>query len=306
MFRPTMVPAGQSSKPTPGDRQSRSQAARRHYWAEQMEAAHDFMQRLQVYPVVESGEPMQALEPAARAAGIRIDFPAGLKLGELPRVFALRAALVPRLLAVATAMLRQGWLLRVEDAYRSLAVQAQGTSCDFVVDAVHRRTRWELGGRTPSLELVLRRIRVLTATTAKSANHVSGSALDLSVLDANSGSEVDRGGSYLEISERTPMGSPFLSRSARRNRDRINAILAECGFLPYPYEFWHFSHGDADFELISGSGRPARFGPVDLDIASGRVTPVPDLHVELLQESAVHRKLSALCAPTNPNGTAPT
>jgi hypothetical protein len=39
---------------------------------------------------------------------------------------------------------------------------------------------------------------------------------------------------------------------------------------------------------------------VDLEIASGRVRPVPDLHVELLQESEVHRKLSALCAPNAP------
>ncbi len=259
-----------------------------------MEAAHDFMQRLQVHPIAECGEPMQALEPAARAAGIRIGFPAGLKLGTLPRVFALRATLVPRLLNVAAALLRQGWLLRVEDAYRTLAVQAQGTSCDFIVDAVYRRTQWELGGQAPSLELVLRRIRVLTATTAKTANHVSGSALDISVLDATTGREVDRGGSYLEISERTPMASPFLSRTARRHRDRINDILAAAGFLPYPYEFWHFSHGDADFELVSGSSRPARFGPVDLEVTSGRVTPIPDLFTELLRESAVRDRVRTL------------
>jgi D-alanyl-D-alanine dipeptidase len=278
----------------PGGRHGRSLAARRRYWTAQMEAAHDYMQRLQEQPVAECGEPLRWLEPAAREAGVRIAFPTGLKLGVLPRVFALRASLVPRLLAVAEAMLRQGWLLRLDDAYRSLAVQAQGTSCDFVVDTVYRRAQWELGGRRPSLDLLLRRIRVLTATTAKSANHVSGSAMDISVLDAASGREVDRGGSYLEISERTPMGSPFLSRPARRNRDRINEILAAQGFLPYPYEFWHFSHGDADFELISGSSRPARFGPVDLEIASGRVTPVPDLGMELLQESEVQRKFARL------------
>ena len=123
MFCSTMAPSSHSSKPAQSDRQGRSQAARRRYWTEQMEAAHGFMQRLQAHPVAECGEPMQALEPAADEAGIRIEFPAGLKLGELQRVFALRASLVPRLLAVAAAMLRQGWVLRLEDAYRSLAVQ---------------------------------------------------------------------------------------------------------------------------------------------------------------------------------------
>jgi D-alanyl-D-alanine dipeptidase len=261
-----------------------------------MEAAYDYLRRIEEYPLAECGEPMQELQPAARAGGIPIDFPSGLKLGQLRREFALRRSLVPRLLAVAEDMQRQGWLLRVEDAYRSLAVQAQGTTCDFIVETVFRRARWELGGRTPSLALVLRRIRVLTATTAMAANHVAGSALDITVLDATGGREVDRGGSYLEVSERTPMASPFLSRSARRNRDRISELMARQGFLPYPFEFWHFSHGDADCELVSAAGRPARFGPVDLDPTTGRVTPVPDPQAELLDEGEVRRKLEVLLA----------
>jgi len=45
-------------------------------------------------------------------------------------------------------------------------------------------------------------------------------------------------------------------------REMLRERLAEEGFLPYPYEFRHFSRGDADCELLAGSGRPARFGPV--------------------------------------------
>jgi hypothetical protein len=33
---------------------------------------------------------------------------------------------------------------------------------------------------------------------------------------------------------------------------------------------------------------------VDLDVASGRVTPVPDLCAELLEENAVRRRLAGL------------
>lgn len=281
---------------SPGSAPGRGRGAvRRRYWAEEMEAAYGYLSQLEHWPLAECGEPLELLEPAARAAGVPVVFPVGLKLGHLPRHFALRASLVPRLLAVADAMRREGWLLRVEDAYRSLAVQAEGTSCDFIVETVFCRTRWELGGRIPSPELVLRRIRVLTATTAMAANHVAGSAFDITVLRAADGREVDRGGSYLEISERTPMASPFLTSAARRNRERINDLLADQGFLPYPYEFWHFSHGDADYELIRGSGRPARFGPVDLaDPVGGQVTPVADPRAQLLDEGEVRRKVRAL------------
>jgi D-alanyl-D-alanine dipeptidase len=275
-------------------------AARRRYWTEQMEAAHGYLQRLEQYPLTECGEPLLALVPAAREAGVRIEFPAGLKLGQLQRTFALRVSLVPRLLAAAEEMQRHGWLLRVEDVYRSLAVQAQGTVCDFIVETVFRRTRWELGGRLPAPELVLRRIRVLTATTAKAANHVAGSAVDITVLHTANGHDVDRGGPYLEISERTPMASPFLSPVARRNRDRIAELMAGQGFLPYPYEFWHFSHGDADYELISAAGRPARFGPVELDPRSGRVTAVADPAAALLDEGEVRRKLERLLGSARP------
>ena len=54
----------------------------------------------------------------------------------------------------------------------------------------------------------------------------------------------------------------FISAEARRNREMLCELFAEKGFLPYPYEFWHFSHGDADYEMLAAGGRTARFGPV--------------------------------------------
>jgi D-alanyl-D-alanine dipeptidase len=127
----------------------------------------------------------------------------------------------------------------------------------------------------PSADLLWRRISVLTATVPKFANHTCGSAVDVSILHRGTGRELDRGGPYLDLSERTPMDSPFISREARRNRGLINRIFAEHGFLAYPYEFWHYSHGDADHALLSGLNTPAVYGPVDLDLDTGHVTTFP-------------------------------
>jgi D-alanyl-D-alanine dipeptidase len=259
-----------------------------------MNEAHVFMERLRRHPVRECGEPMVCVPDAAASAGVLIDFPPGLKVGTFERVFWLRASITERILAVAEAMLARGFLLRIEDAFRSLAVQAQGAQSDFMFEAVLQKVRWELGGDWPSAELLCRRISVLTATTPRCANHMSGSALDISVRTYPGRRKVDRGGPYLEMSEKTPMFSPFISAEARRNREWINEAMAARGFRPYPYEFWHYSHGDADWALITGSDAPAQFGPVDLDLRTGSVTPVTDPDAALLTEAFVADRLRQL------------
>jgi hypothetical protein len=81
--------------------------------------------------------------------------------------------------------------------------------------------------------------------------------------------EIDRGAPYLEVSEKTPMGSPFVNREAAGNRQAITALMARHGFRTYPVEFWHYNKGDAYDEYLGGSGRPARYGAVDFDATSG-------------------------------------
>jgi len=117
--------------------------------------------------------------------------------------------------------------------------------------------------------------------------HCVGSAIDISVLALEGGAEVDRGAPYLEISERTPMDSPFVSAEARENRAEITDLMARHGFSTYPFEFWHYNAGDAYEELLSGRGGPARYGPVDLDPESGEVRPIADAATPLNSEAEI-------------------
>ena len=261
----------------------------RTYWIEQMEAAHGFMQRLLEYPLVECGEPLTSLAEAAQAAGVEIVFAEGKKLGMFERIFSVRRSLVEPLVRVAEALLKRGYVLRVEDAYRSPDVQARGAGSAYAVGHVLEKVRWELGDRTPTAELVFRRLAAWTATTLKLANHTFGSAVDVMLLRSD-GREVDLGGPYPELSVRTPMGSPLISAEARRHRRMLCEVFAAEGFVPYPFEFWHFSRGDADCEMIRGSGLPGRFGPVRLG-ADGRVSPIEDVLRPLVTEADVARCL---------------
>jgi zinc D-Ala-D-Ala dipeptidase len=151
--------------------------------------------------------------------------------------------------------------------------------------------RWEMGGEMPGGELFRRRLAALIAMSPKVGTHCSGSAVDLSVVRLEDGTEIDRGAPYLEISEKTPLGSPFVTEEARRNRAEITALMARHGFRTYRFEFWHYNKGDAYDAYLSGSGRPARYGPVDLDPASGAVTAIADPAAPLNSEEEIGARI---------------
>ncbi|MBL9213894.1 MAG: hypothetical protein JNG83_00310 [Opitutaceae bacterium] len=250
--------------------------ARRAYWAEQLEAARDFMLRAARQPVAECGEPLVELPDAARAAGVRVGFSTRPHALGLPRIHRLRSGLVPGFLAAAAAMNRRGWVMHVEDGYRTREMQRHLARHPAIFDAILRTLRWELAGELPTSDFFLRRSMALVALRPKVGTHMSASAIDLSVFRADDGREVDRGAPYLEMSELTPMASPFVSAEAQRNRREITALMREHGFYEYPYEFWHYNGGDVYEAVLRGSAAPARYGAVDWNPADGRVTPVAD------------------------------
>lgn len=66
------------------------------------------------------------------------------------------------------------------------------------------KVQWESsggGGASPPKELFFRRVAGLIANAPKVGTHMSGSAIDISVLHAVSRAEVDRGATYLTMSE---------------------------------------------------------------------------------------------------------
>lgn len=232
------------------------------------------MRNVESYPLAECGEPMAELPGAARAAGVEIVFSDLRTARGCKRIFRLREGLLPAFLAAARAMNRRGWVMKVEDAYRTRVIQKHLSRRKRIFDTILRKVTWENEGRLPSAAHMLRRTSVLVAMRPKTGTHMSGSAIDISVLHRGGKAEVDRGGPYLTLSELTPMDSPFISTAARRNRRAITDLMAEHGFAAYPFEFWHYSAGDAYAEMLAGAGRPGRYGPVDMDPRSGRVTPL--------------------------------
>jgi D-alanyl-D-alanine dipeptidase len=252
------------------------EAAERKYWADQFDEAYSFMMRAVDCPVADCGERLISLPDAAREAGVEAAFSERPHALGLPRIYVLREGLIAKFVDAADRLNRRGWVMKVEDGYRTRTMQKNLGLLPALFDLVLGKVIWELGGQTPEPDFLFRRLLTLVAQIPKTGTHMSGSAVDISVHERDSGVEVDRGVPYLEMSHLTPMNSPFVSPEAQRNRQEITAIMRESGFVEYPYEFWHYSSGDAYEQFLLNTGKPARYGAVDFDTATGKVSPIEE------------------------------
>jgi len=179
------------------------EAARRTYWAEQMEAGHELVERILPFEVEECGEGLADIRTAAEANGVEMFFSESKIVDDLDRLFFIREGLVDDLIAVGRDMNERGWVLKIEDGYRTRDMQTRLGRKPEVFDSIVQKCEWEHGG-TPPPELVFRRALVLVANIPKTGTHMSASAIDISVFDRDEREEVWRGGPYIEMSERTP------------------------------------------------------------------------------------------------------
>lgn len=246
------------------------------YLSGRLDEGYDFMMRVIKHPVAECGEPLVHLEKAAAESGTHVEFSRKPHVLGKPRIYLLRQGQIRGFLQAAAEMNRRGWVLRVEDGYRNREMQKLVGRQPAIFDAILRVVIRELGGRTPSPELMFKRALTLAAQIPKTGTHMSGSGIDMSVLDRSTGLEIDRGAPYLEISELTPMDSPFISASARKNRQEITGIMSRAGFIEYPYEFWHYNSGDAYESVLRGWSSPAIYGAVDWNPDTGVTESIPD------------------------------
>jgi D-alanyl-D-alanine dipeptidase len=277
---------------TTTDARTPDDAARRAYWTEQLELGDAFVQQLLAFPVRECGERLGSLPEAAAAAGVEMAFSDSPIVDDLPRVHRVREGLIPDIIAIGRDMNRRGWILKIEDAFRSLEMQRRLVRTPGLFDAIVARCVWELGGATPAPDFVFRRAIVMVANIPKIGTHMSASAIDISVLRRDDGREVWRGDGYPHISERTPMRSPFVEPEALANRQAITAIMEAHGFRHYPFEFWHYSQGDAIARLVAGDPRPARYGPIDWDPRTGAIEPVADAFTPLNPLDVIEREIA--------------
>jgi D-alanyl-D-alanine dipeptidase len=255
---------------------SNDEDKRRAYWTEQMVLGYEFVEKLIAYEVEECGEGFASIADAAQAAGVEMLFSDTKIVDDLDRVYFIREGLVNDLVAIGRDMNERGWILKIEEGYRSEDMQTRLVRKPEVFDAILRKCIWENQGRIPSAEEVFERAIVLVANIPKVGTHMSGSAVDISVFQRDDGKEVWRGNAYLEMSERTPMRSPFIAEQDLNKRLEITAMMEARGFMHFPQEFWHYNKGDAGAHLLTGEPGAAKYGPVHWNPETNEVRPYED------------------------------
>src|SRR4051794_27826067 len=99
------------------------EAARRRYWAEQMDAAVALVRAAAAHPLAEPGARCGRRDEAAREPGVEVDFSEKPHANGGPRIWLIRESLIPGVLAAAESLAAGGWRLVIEDCFRTRDIQ---------------------------------------------------------------------------------------------------------------------------------------------------------------------------------------
>lgn len=74
------------------------------------------------------------------------------------------------------------------------------------------------------------------------SGHSRGSTIDLTIIDANTGEEMDMGGTYDFFGEISHHHSTKITEEQKKNREILKSVMRKYGFQPYLQEWWHYTY----------------------------------------------------------------
>ena len=131
--------------------------------------------------------------------------------------------------------------LKVYDAYRPLSVQQR---------------MWDL----------IRDERYVSNPAKNRGRHTRGTAVDVTLVDSK-GKQLDMPTDFDDFTDKAHADYAGATEAQKRNRTLLARVMSKHGFVPYPFEWWHF-------DLRSWENYPVLdISPQDL--AAGKRTAVP-------------------------------
>lgn len=127
----------------------------------------------------------------------------------------LRAPAANALKKVQESLEKEGLGLKIFDAYRPYSV-----TCQF----------WDLV-----------RDERYVAHPAKGSGHNRGLAIDLTIVEFETGNELEMGTGFDHFSDTAHHGFKGLSEQMRLNRMKLKSIMEQSGFMAFETEWWHYS-----------------------------------------------------------------
>lgn len=115
-------------------------------------------------------------------------------------------------------LVTQGLGLKIFDAYRPLSVQQR---------------MWDL----------IRDERYVSNPAVNAGRHTRGTAIDVTLVDRH-GRELPMPTAFDDFTERAHRHAPGTPADAARHSKLLESTMQKHGFLPYPFEWWHFDFRD--------------------------------------------------------------
>lgn len=84
--------------------------------------------------------------------------------------------------------------------------------------------------------------KLLGGYIAAKSGHSRGSTIDLTLVDAKTGQELDMGSPFDMFDTLSNTDDPRITPAQKANRYRLKNLMVEAGFSPYSMEWWHFTY----------------------------------------------------------------
>jgi D-alanyl-D-alanine dipeptidase len=216
-------------------------------------------------PIRDNGEPL--VEVSGIKAVAAPDLP--LKIKDYKMV---RQGVLEKLIA-AQSLLPEGYSLRLYEGYRS--VQVQAIEFNMIFDKTKRLfpdfSDEQLFVETTKLASPVQNLD----GTINVPTHSTGAAVDVDIVD-RAGQPLNFG---MQISdwitvdpELCETDTRLVDDEASRNRQLLNRVMQQVGFVNYFTEWWHFSYGDRYWAYLTGNTVALYGGATQISAASVRLT----------------------------------
>lgn len=221
----------------------------------------EFDKKLLEMNLIESGEKFVSLTSVFQQENVKVLF----RNDRQPRIFFTRNSVAYSLVKAAHIVLEKGYVLKIEDAYRSIKRQ----QVRFMQRLEEVKNTYPDIGKDDLAKIA----NIYTAGIPILAAHTAGAAVDVSLVTSSLES-VDFGSEYPVADIKATTAYPHISEKAKKNRLLLKKVMEAAGFVNYPFEYWHFSIGDVCAAYIKQESI-AKYAPVEFDSQSLHFKTLP-------------------------------
>lgn len=193
------------------------------------------------FAIDDNGEPIVSLQDVAAKCGVEMVFAAVNP--DNPELH-MRAGAADRLMKAAQELEQRqvNYRLKISDAFRPLALQRK------YFDEITEEMREKEGLEGKAL---WERVTQFIADPDLCPPHSTGGAVDLTIVDAASGEEIDMGTGLDCVDDRSNTWTDDVSMEAKANRQLLWEVMTGQGFVNLTSEWWHYSFGDQYWAIFT-------------------------------------------------------